>query len=81
MSRFKCLGPVVEHVDKLTKKPVVPVRAGCQADDPSLDAVIEAAEKEVASGKRKPGMHVLVCHCEKKRKFSVCIEPAPQAKA
>lgn len=80
MSRFKCLGTTVGTVDPETKQ-AISTRTGCQADDPSLDAVIEAAEKEVASGKRKPGMHVLVCHCEKKRKFSVCIEPAPQAKA
>lgn len=80
MSRFTCLGPTEVGKDPETKKEVS-VRPGCPAEDRSLDAVIEAAEKEVASGKRKPGMHTLVCPCEKKRKFSVCIEPAPQAKA
>lgn len=77
MSRFKCLGPVVKQVNPETKQEVS-VRAGCGE---SLDAVIEVAEKEVASGKRKPGMQELVCPCEKKRKFSACIEPVAKGNA
>lgn len=80
MSRFTCLGPTEVIKDPETKKEVS-VRPGCPADDKSLDAVIEAAEKEVASGKRKPGSHLLACPCKLKRPFAVCIEPVPQAKA
>lgn len=76
MSRFTCLGPLIDEKDKMTVRGTV--RVGCGE---SLDAVIEAAEKEVLSGKRKPGMQELVCPCQKKRKFSACIEPVTKANA